>query len=106
MLIVQSAKLSITTYMIRFFSNYPVSNIVLPNILIMFVTGYRDMQSNRRFFLGDVVLDSVNMAYREEDRIFDQIYHKQIVSVFNVVFIPRCIVKAVKDDIFQNIIRL
>ena len=28
----------------------------------------------------DVVLDSVNMAFREEDSIFNQLYEKQIFS--------------------------
>ena len=29
-------------------------------------------------FDGDVVLDRVNMAFRDEDNILDQIYEKQI----------------------------
>ena len=33
-------------------------------------------------FCGDVVLDSVNLAYRDEDNISDQLYDKQIFSGF------------------------
>ena len=36
---------------------------------------YSVMQSDRN---RDVILDSVNMTYRDEDRILDQIYEKQI----------------------------
>ena len=32
------------------------------------------MQSDRNSFCGDVVLDSFNMAYRDEDSILYQIY--------------------------------
>ena len=31
------------------------------------------MQSDRNTFCGDVVLDSVNMAFRDEDNFLDQI---------------------------------
>ena len=35
-------------------------------------------------FWGNVVLDSVNMAYRDEDSILDQIYEKQIfLNLYN-----------------------
>ena len=37
------------------------------------------MQSNGNRFGGDFVLDSVNMAYRDEDSISNQVYEKQIV---------------------------
>ena len=40
------------------------------------------MQSESDTFRGDVVLESVIMAYRDEDRILDQIYQKQIFSDF------------------------
>ena len=33
-------------------------------------------------FFGDFVLDRVNMAYRDADNIFDQIYEKRIFSDF------------------------
>ena len=36
------------------------------------------MQSDGNSFCGDVVLDGVIIAYRDEDRISDQIYEKQI----------------------------
>ena len=36
------------------------------------------MQSDGNSFCGDVVLDSFNMSYREEDSIVDQKYEKQI----------------------------
>ena len=37
---------------------------------------------NHNSLLGDVVLDSFNMVYRDEDSILDQICEKQIFSVF------------------------
>ena len=36
------------------------------------------MQSDGNSFCGKVVFDSFNMAYRDEDRILDQKYEKQI----------------------------
>ena len=36
------------------------------------------MQSDRNNFCGDVILDSVNMVFKDEDSISDQIYEKQI----------------------------
>ena len=36
------------------------------------------MQSDGNSFSGDVVLDSFNMAYRDEDSSLDQKYKKQI----------------------------
>ena len=36
------------------------------------------MQSDRGSCCGDVVLDSVNMVFRDEDSLLDQIYEKQI----------------------------
>ena len=36
------------------------------------------MESNWNTFGGDVALVSVNMASRRENRIFDQMYNKQI----------------------------
>ena len=39
---------------------------------------YSVMQSDRNSFGGDVVLDSFNMSYRDEDSILDQKYEKQI----------------------------
>ena len=42
------------------------------------------MQSLSNSFWGDVVFDSVNMAYRDEDdSIVYKIYQKQIFSDFN-----------------------
>ena len=38
------------------------------------------MQSDRNSYSGDVVLDSVNMAFSYEDNILDLIYEKQIFS--------------------------
>ena len=43
---------------------------------------YSVMQSDWNSFRGDVVLDSVNVAYRDEDSILDQIYLKQIFLDF------------------------
>ena len=39
---------------------------------------YSVMQSDGNSFRGDVVLDSCNMSYRDEDNILDQKYEKQI----------------------------
>ena len=43
---------------------------------------YRNKEDLRIFFFKaihrDVVLDSLNMAYRHEDSVFDQKYEKQI----------------------------
>ena len=36
------------------------------------------MQSDGNSYCGDVVLDSFNMTYRDEDGILDQKYEKQI----------------------------
>ena len=36
------------------------------------------MQSDCDFFLGDVVLDSVNMAFSDKNSILDKIYEKQL----------------------------
>ena len=54
------------------------------------------MQSDRNSFGEDVVLDSVDMAYREEDSILDQIYeiyeNKYLLDLYNEdfdFFIPR-----------------
>ena len=41
------------------------------------------MQSDGNSLWGDVVLDSFNKAYRDEDSILYQIYQKQIFSDFN-----------------------
>ena len=38
------------------------------------------IQSDGNVFGGDVVLDSVNMAFNSEDSILDLIYEKQIFS--------------------------
>ena len=38
------------------------------------------MQSDRNSFGGDVVFDSVNMAFTYEDSILDLTYEKQIFS--------------------------
>ena len=40
------------------------------------------MQSDRNTFLGDYVLDSAKMAFRDEGNILNQIYEKQIDSDF------------------------
>ena len=40
------------------------------------------MQTLCNSLLGDVVLDSFNTVYRDEDRILDQTYQKQICSYF------------------------
>ena len=44
---------------------------------------YRVMHLDGNSFLGDVVLDSVNMAYGDEDSILDRIYEKQTFLNFN-----------------------
>ena len=36
------------------------------------------MQSDRNSYRGDVVLDSVNIAYMNEESILDHIYEKHI----------------------------
>ena len=36
------------------------------------------MQSNGKFFCGDVVFDTINMPNRDEDSRLDQMYEKQI----------------------------
>ena len=41
------------------------------------------MQADGNSFCGDVVMNSFNMAYRDEDSILDQIYKKQIFSDFH-----------------------
>ena len=38
------------------------------------------MQSDRNSFCGDVVLNCVNKAFREEDSILDEIYEEQVFS--------------------------
>ena len=38
------------------------------------------MHSDGNSFGGDVVLDNVNMAYRDGESIFNQIYEKYIFS--------------------------
>ena len=43
---------------------------------------YSVTQSLSNSFLGDVVLDSFNMVYRDEDGILDQKYENQICSDF------------------------
>ena len=43
---------------------------------------YSVMQSVGNSFWEDFVFDSVNMAYRDEDRILDQMDQKQIFSDF------------------------
>ena len=40
-------------------------------------TNYSEQRQN-----GDVVLDSFNILYRDEDSILDQIYEKQLFSAF------------------------
>ena len=39
---------------------------------------YSVMHPNRNSFCGDVVLDSFNMASRDENRMLDQTFKKQI----------------------------
>ena len=36
------------------------------------------MQSNGKFFCGDVVFDTINIPNRDEDSRLDQMYEKQI----------------------------
>ena len=59
------------------------------NNLVHFIMGmgptahlYSVTQSQSNSLLGDVVLDSFNMVYRDKDSILDQIYEKQIFSIF------------------------
>ena len=40
-----------------------------------------NVQSDGNNFCGDVVLDSFNLAYKDQDNILDKIYEKQIFSV-------------------------
>ena len=50
--------------------NYPLSLKVISYTLVT--------QSDGNRFCGDVVFDSFNMAYRDEDSILDQKYEKQV----------------------------
>ena len=43
---------------------------------------YSVTQSLSNSLLGDVVLNSFNMVYGDENSILDQIYEKQIFSTF------------------------
>ena len=43
---------------------------------------YSVTQSSSNSLLGDVVLDSFNKVYRDEDSILDQTYRTQICSAF------------------------
>ena len=43
---------------------------------------YSITQTLSNSLLGDVVLDSYNIVYWDEDSILDQIYEKQICSTF------------------------
>ena len=55
-------------------------------ILCFFVACLQQLQGYAiiiEYFLGDVFLNSFNIAYRDEDRILDQIYRKQIFSDFH-----------------------
>ena len=45
-------------------------------------TLYSVMHPDGNSFIGEVVLDSFNMSYRDEDSISDQKYRKQIVCAF------------------------
>ena len=84
------------------------------NVLSLFTVYSLLKQSDGNSFCGNVVLDSVSMASRD-DSILDQIYEKQIFSdlfyedliltrntifytflVINAVFIPKCHVKLSK----------
>ena len=65
---------------------------------------YSVMQSDGNSFCGVVVLFSFNKACRVEDSILDHIYEKKIfashiLQVYNAVFIARCHVNTVQDDI-------
>ena len=46
------------------------------------VTFYSVMQSDGSGFCGDVVTDSFNKAYRDDDNILDQIYKSKYVQIF------------------------
>ena len=54
---------------------------ILDHICVQMLYGV--MQSDRNNFWGDVVLDSVNMVFRCENSILDNIYGKQICSDFH-----------------------
>ena len=49
----------------------------------MAVAQYSVMQLDGSSFYGDVVLDSMNMAFRDKDSILDQIYGKLMFSDFD-----------------------
>ena len=52
--------------------------VVYLSVFISFILKpYSVMQSYRNSFCEDVVLNSFNMVYRDEDIILDQIYMKQ-----------------------------
>ena len=43
---------------------------------------YSVMQSNGNSFCGDVIFDSFNKAFRDEDNILDQMYEHKYVRIF------------------------
>ena len=44
------------------------------------------MQADQNSFCVDVVLDSVNMVFRDEDSILDQMYRKNMFVFFMMIF--------------------
>ena len=60
-------------------SNYLTikSSVKHSRLLVANSMGYSVMQSDGNRFCWNVVLDSLNMAYRHEDSVLDQNYEKQ-----------------------------
>ena len=48
---------------------------------------YSMMQSDGNRFFGDVVLDSFNKEYRDEDFILDQIYKSKYVQILIMIIL-------------------
>ena len=61
-------------------------NVVLQQVVrsdyILLLYVYSVMLSDGNSFCEDVILDSFNMAYRDEHRILDQIYKKANIFYF------------------------
>ena len=51
------------------------------------MTGYSVMQSDGNSFYGDVVLESFNDIFRNEDNILDQIYKSKCVQIIIMIIL-------------------
>ena len=72
---------------IQFTETYPIfgkfSNSFIQNVKLL----YSVMQSDGNSFCGDVVLDSFNKTYRDEDNILDQIYKSKYVRIITMMIL-------------------